>query len=452
MKINKLMAVVLCLMLMGMIMPSFNISYSASAETPIWDGTCNTDWYDSEATELRISTAEELAGMAQLVNSGKTMEGQTIYLDDDIYLNDVSNYENWEIEAPANSWTPIGKDKTYYFDGVFDCQGHNINGLYSKESVHASYTAYAGFFGCNGANSVIKNVSLDFGYVTYSYKGNFGFYSSETGQEHHYLGGISAYNAAGTIAECAYNGTIKADVYYSLTTSANYRLNNYSGAICGYNASGIISDCLATGNIFADISCLVSSAGDYSGYVMEYTGGICGYNQTGEIKRCGNRASVTNTTSCDGNGNVYSGGICGYGEGNSFTVSECYNLGTITSSDAASINSGGICGYATRIYFIDNCYNWGDITVSNVDRGYAGGIVGYTIGYTTAASGSIEYSYTNVYNTGRISADEYASGTLGYISETTLLPVMNNCYYLVDNSTTGIGNSTENTILKPVTK
>ena len=38
----------------------------------------------------------ELAGFAQLVNGGKTMKGQTFYLDKDIVLNDISDYEQME--------------------------------------------------------------------------------------------------------------------------------------------------------------------------------------------------------------------------------------------------------------------------------------------------------------------------------------------------------------------
>ena len=82
-----------------------------------------------DATEYDISTAEQLAGLAQLVNAdpGKTnFAGKTIYLDNDI---DLSGHE-W-----ISIGTVLGGDyPEYSFCGVFDGQGHVISNLYSHES------------------------------------------------------------------------------------------------------------------------------------------------------------------------------------------------------------------------------------------------------------------------------------------------------------------------------
>ena len=96
-----------------------------------WDGSADTSWYTSapDATEYHISTAEQLAGLAQLVNAdqGKTnFAGKTFYLDNDI---DLSGHE----------WISIGTVRggdcpEYSFCGVFDGQGHVISNLYSHES------------------------------------------------------------------------------------------------------------------------------------------------------------------------------------------------------------------------------------------------------------------------------------------------------------------------------
>ena len=96
-----------------------------------WDGTADTSWYTSapDATEYDISTAEQLAGLAQLVNAdpGKTnFAGKTIYWDNDI---DLSGHE-W-----ISIGTVLGGDyPEYSFCGVFDGQGHVISNLYSHES------------------------------------------------------------------------------------------------------------------------------------------------------------------------------------------------------------------------------------------------------------------------------------------------------------------------------
>ena len=96
-----------------------------------WDGTADTSWYTSEpdASEYHISTAEQLAGLAQLVNAdpGTTnFAGKTFYLDNDL---DLSGHE----------WISIGTGRggtrsKYSFCGVFDGQGHVISNLYSHES------------------------------------------------------------------------------------------------------------------------------------------------------------------------------------------------------------------------------------------------------------------------------------------------------------------------------
>lgn len=84
-----------------------------------WDGTADTSWYTSEpdASEYRISTAEQLAGLAQLVNAdpGKTnFAGKTFYLEKDL---DLSGHE-W-----ISIGTVLGGDcPEYSFCGVFDGQ------------------------------------------------------------------------------------------------------------------------------------------------------------------------------------------------------------------------------------------------------------------------------------------------------------------------------------------
>ena len=97
-----------------------------------WDGTADTSWYtkaDANATEYHITTAEQLAGLAQLVNAdpGTTnFAGKTFYLDNDI---DLSGHE-W-----ISIGTVLGGDyPEYSFCGVFDGQGHVISNLYSHES------------------------------------------------------------------------------------------------------------------------------------------------------------------------------------------------------------------------------------------------------------------------------------------------------------------------------
>lgn len=96
-----------------------------------WDGSADTSWYTSapDASAYHISTAEQLAGLAQLVNAdpGTTnFAGKTFYLDNDL---DLSGHE-W-----ISIGTVIGGDNPQYsFCGVFDGKGHVISNLSSHES------------------------------------------------------------------------------------------------------------------------------------------------------------------------------------------------------------------------------------------------------------------------------------------------------------------------------
>lgn len=119
-------ALAICMMIFCVPMGVF-----AESAADVWDGMADTSWYTStpDASEYHISTAEQLAGLAQLVNAdpGTTnFAGKTFYLDNDL---DLSGHE-W-----ISIGTVLGGDyPEYSFCGVFDGQGHVISNLYSHES------------------------------------------------------------------------------------------------------------------------------------------------------------------------------------------------------------------------------------------------------------------------------------------------------------------------------
>ena len=105
-----------------------------------WALRANIDWYDEEGDYFEISTAEELAGLAKLVNLGKTFSGKTVVLTEDIDLE----YEEW---------TPIGKSSETMFLGTFDGGYHAISNLMitgDNEGV--------GLFGYAANGGTIKNL------------------------------------------------------------------------------------------------------------------------------------------------------------------------------------------------------------------------------------------------------------------------------------------------------
>ena len=96
-----------------------------------WGDKADTSWYVGHESdeEYHITTAEQLAGLAQLVNadSGKTnFAGKKFYLDNDL---DLAGLEWISIGTGRG-----GQQANYSFCGSFDGQGHVISNLYSHES------------------------------------------------------------------------------------------------------------------------------------------------------------------------------------------------------------------------------------------------------------------------------------------------------------------------------
>ena len=124
---KKVLSLLLTLCLVMTFVPMAAFAEGTSVDN--WDGSADTSWYTSapDASEYHISTAEQLAGLAELTNigidtgvsTGNTFENKIIYLDCDL---DLGGYP----------WTPItnrNADDGYFFKGTFDGQGHTIYNL-----------------------------------------------------------------------------------------------------------------------------------------------------------------------------------------------------------------------------------------------------------------------------------------------------------------------------------
>lgn len=99
----------------------------------VWDGSVDTSWYNNnkQASSYTITTAEQLAGLAKLVNDGtENFAVRTIYLGADIDLDN-------------RAWTSIGSSSSRPFRGTFDGQGYTISKL--KQTVKSN--ANGGLFG-----------------------------------------------------------------------------------------------------------------------------------------------------------------------------------------------------------------------------------------------------------------------------------------------------------------
>lgn len=112
-----------------------------------WTGGINTSWYTSNTGALSyvLTSPDELAGLAQLVNGGNKFSGKTITLANDINLGGVP-------------WTPIGSN--IGFSGTFDGGGYDISNLYINLT-----TDRIGLFGVIDT-SAVKNVNIVGGSIT----------------------------------------------------------------------------------------------------------------------------------------------------------------------------------------------------------------------------------------------------------------------------------------------
>lgn len=119
-----------------------------------WDGTADISWYTDSRSEFTISTAEQLAGLAQLANDGNTFLGKKINLSCDIFLND---------ETYPYVWTPIaayvGDDtsNSNVFQGTFCGNGYTIYNMKTSNENNG------GMFGRIGENGAVKCVDISQG-------------------------------------------------------------------------------------------------------------------------------------------------------------------------------------------------------------------------------------------------------------------------------------------------
>ena len=145
---KKLLSLLLALFLVMALVPMTAFAEGTSVDN--WDGTADISWYtDHETdTEYRFTTAEQLAGLAQLVNdktASVSFKGKTIYLDNDLDLSGCQ-------------WTPIGNGSNFgrYFAGTFDGQYHKITNLHHHST--GDELIRNGLFGVVSDGGTLKNL------------------------------------------------------------------------------------------------------------------------------------------------------------------------------------------------------------------------------------------------------------------------------------------------------
>ncbi|WP_296046744.1 LPXTG cell wall anchor domain-containing protein [uncultured Gemmiger sp.] len=302
---KKVLGLLLTLCLVMAFVPMAAFAEGTSVDN--WDGSADTSWYTSapDASEYHISTAEQLAGLAKLVNAkpGTTnFAGKTFYLENDL---DLFGHE-W-----ISIGTIIGGDcPEYSFCGVFDGQSHVISNLYSHDSDTDDYEVSNNL----GRNALFGNV---------------------------------------------YNGEIK-----NLgVANAEIWIDPKDGSAAG---KGILVDWLGKSKI---TNCWTSGSIYSGSSIEKNIGGIVGVTVQGcTISGCYSTATLTgNFTNSEGyyrNPNIPPdtiGGIVGARSNGSLTVTDCWFDGKIVvNSIQAAV--GGIVGCITT----DNSFVGGSVGDANI--------------------------------------------------------------------------------------
>ena len=350
-------------------------AYLSGAHIP---GTPDTRWYEANpsATTFTISTADQLAGLAQLVNDGNTFAGKTINLGGNI---DLSAYDENVVSGTgqygSRGWTPIGKklfelddDNTAPFSGTFDGKGYEISNLYASSGNDVPYPSWGGPLGVFRyvKNGTIKNlgvvdVDLD---------------TSNTGAGVG-VGVIAFFIENTSITDCYTTGNVNGSAV---------------GGIAGYamGTKNNITDCWS--------SCEIGRVDNSTYSEVGSAGGI--------LVRVMNPDSVT-ISNCYTTGDIAGGDSAGgiIGSINLLTIisviNNCYSTGNVT----AVSNAGGIAGNINRGGIVRNCYATGDISTSgsSTNQSGTGGLVG------SLYDGTLE----NSWSTGAISGPSAVGGLVG---------------------------------------
>lgn len=227
-----------------------------SEVTPTWDESAGYYIYE-------ISTAEELAWVANGVNTFVTESPALIKLKSDIDLS-------------AHYWIPISKDYNHRFTDVFDGNGHTITGMYIG-SVSSQYDIdnNCGLFGY--LNGCVKNLKITDALI-YA-KGQSGT-ASTVGVLAGQVDGADA-----VVKNCEVEGSL-----HSIGTSSSKYINN--GAIGG------IAGCLLNGAVI-DSCRSNTSVGILDGtkyYALGGVAGVAGSSTTQDTVIIKNSVSTINIT------------------------------------------------------------------------------------------------------------------------------------------------------------
>lgn len=404
--------------------PAFAVLATAEGETTAWDGTSyDVSWCDTsdsgaeidgikykvtgytaeEAKTYEISTAEQLAGLAKLVNAykGDSFANVTVYLTADVDLG-------------GKLWTMIGKNgnaysATYAFAGSFvGKKADGSNAVISNLTVKDGSTSQVcvGLFGLYRgplmANLTLKNAVIESGYGR---TGSFVGTANETATFRNLISDAKitmtattawTWTCAGGLFGTSYNKTDGSGNVFEncvFTGSIGYKDKDTKvqgcGGIVGFNEGvATFKNCIVTGNISGVINGIANTsdngnnprsgvggilgvavwAAGKAAIVMEncyVSATLAGYQRVGGFigSLFSNPGKNANKfTNCQFDGMVISNGgdakaaFLGYQQSNDAkpTFTNCLNTGVASCRSNGSLKMGLVYGNPTATF--TNCY------------------------------------------------------------------------------------------------
>ena len=361
-KMNKLLSLVLAVLLMVGILPAVNVS---AAEEPSGNWSSYAIAPSLSGTTYTISSAENLAWVANQVNNWNMFNGYTF---------DVTS----EIDLSEHYWTPIG-GMSGVFRGTLNGNDYSITGLRigTADSGETSYQ-YFGLFGATDS-AKIKNINLEDVAIYASY-------------DRGYLGGLigSAYNSS--ISGCSVSCSI-------MDGTGLY----YEGGLVGWLNGGSATNCHTTGTVDGTDICMMGGLIGYAGYTTNTATVADSYSEC-------NVTGHTNATSIHGSRSV---GGC-IGQSMRLQASECYATGKVSGDGPLRLQTGGFIGSTGADYLTEivNCYATGNVTCYN---GISGGFIGICESGTKSNNDDYIRNCSAWGNVESANANSYLGGFIGFI-------------------------------------
>lgn len=294
-------------------------TFAQTVPTTNWSTEANTLWYN-DATSFTLSTPQELAGLAVLVEGGNKFVGKTIVLGADIDLG-------------AHLFSPIGKTVALTFSGTFDGNNHTI----SNGFIVTPAGAFTGFFG-QATDATIKNLKFNNLYVR-------GKDSS---------GGIAGGLMRSTVTDCHVTGLdLSAELGANIGGIAGSLLTNSHILRCSV-AGTVVGEAQVGGIVGGpwDLATITESYSSAAISALYLAGGVAGYTAPTFFP---NRPITINNCFSTGNVTVSFGRAGGFygGSAGELIIKNSYSTGIVTGPEYIGALIGTVANITTENLFWD---------------------------------------------------------------------------------------------------